>query len=88
MPRVIRITSAMPEACGLCSRAITHAEQQSIDADIFVQTFPMQSAAASADYIGSALFIVRFEKPREVCKRDRKLSTIGKEHPQIVRVEP
>jgi hypothetical protein len=73
---------------GLCSRAITHAEQQAIDAYIFVQAFPMQSAAASADDAGLALFIIGLEKPREVCEWDRKLATVSKKHPQIVRVEP
>lgn len=76
------------EARGLCSRAITHAEQQAIEANIFVQALPMQSAAASADDVGLALFIIRLEKPREVCEWDRKLATIRKKHPQIVRVEP
>jgi hypothetical protein len=75
-------------APGLCSGAITYAEQKSIDADIFVQDFPMESAAASADDVRMALLIIRFEKPREVGEWDRKLAAIGKEHPKIVRVEP
>ena len=73
---------------GLCSRAISDAEQQAIDADIFVQALPMEPAAASADDVRLALFIIRLEKPREVSEWDRKLATISKEHPQIVRVEP
>jgi hypothetical protein len=73
---------------GLCSRAISHAKQQAIDADVFVQALPMEPAAASADDVRLALFIIRLEKPREVSEWDRKLATISKEHPQIVRVEP
>ena len=42
------------DARGLCPRAITHTEQQAIDADIFVQTLPMQSAAPSTDDVGLA----------------------------------
>jgi hypothetical protein len=48
----------------------------------------MEPAATSADNVRLALFIVRLEKPREVSEWDRKLATISKEHPQIVRVEP
>ena len=88
MLRVTRMTRAMPTTRGLCPRAITHTEQQAIDADIFVQTLPMQSAAASADDVSLALFVIRFQKPREVCERDRKLATVSQKHPQIVSVEP
>jgi len=83
----MRRTISMPRL-GLCSRAISHAEQQAIYADIFVQTLPMEPAAAAADDVPLALLIVRLEKPREVSEWDRKLAAISKEHPQIVRVEP
>ena len=73
---------------GLCLGAITNTEQQGIDADIFVQILPMQSAAASADDGSLTLFVIRFQKPREVCERDRKLATVSQKHSQIVGVEP
>ena len=55
---------------------------------LHVQTLPMQSAAASADDAGLALFITCLEKPREVSEWHGKLATVSKKHPQIVGVEP
>ncbi len=72
-------TAAIERRGGLCPRAVTHAAQQAIDADIFVQTLPVQAVAASADDASLALFVIRFQKPGEVCERDRKLATVS--HP-------
>jgi hypothetical protein len=70
---VIAASTASKAATGvLRSGAITHAEEWAVDADILVQTLPMQSATPSADDAVLTLRVIRLEKPREVCEGGQK----------------